>query len=283
MESMTGYAEGRFSHPSFELKISVRSLNNKYLDVIIKGGVYIRPLEDEIRRMVREFFRRGRVEVYTDIRFTSLEKQRILINREVISEIIRELRPLSAMAPLSMDGILRIPGLVDLSFNDEGFSEEERKFIFSGLKEVLTTLKRTRIAEGERIKKYLKERLSIIKMERKKIERIFSGERDRIRRDIENKIREMSVEVDEERIVQEAAIMAVRYDISEEVSRIDFHIKQFEKSMEDGGKKLDFIAQEILREANTINSKTLNPEITRHAIIIKTTVEEIREQVHNLE
>ena len=283
MESMTGYAEGRFSHASFELKISVRSLNNKYLDVIIKGGVYIRPLEDEIRRIVREFFRRGRVEVFMDIRFTSLEKQRILINREVISEIIRELRPLSAMAPLSMDGILRIPGLVDLSFNEEGFSEGEREFIFSGLKEVLSTLKRTRIAEGERIKNYLKERLSIIKNERKKIEKIFSGEKDRIRMDIENKIREMSVEVDEEKIVQEAAIMAVRYDISEEISRIDFHIKQFEKSMEDGGKKLDFIAQEILREANTINSKTLNPEITRHAIIIKTTVEEIREQVHNLE
>lgn len=283
MESMTGYAEGRFSHPSFELKISVRSLNNKYLDVIIKGGVYIRPLEDEIRRIVREFFRRGRVEVYMDIRFTSLEKQRILINREVISEIIRELRPLSAMAPLSMDGILRIPGLVDLSFNEEGFSDGEREFIFSGLKEVLSTLKRTRIAEGERIKNYLKERLSVIKNERKKIEKIFSGEKDRIRMDIENKIREMSVEVDEEKIVQEAAIMAVRYDISEEISRIDFHIKQFEKSMEDGGKKLDFIAQEILREANTINSKTLNPEITRHAIIIKTTVEEIREQVHNLE
>ncbi len=283
MESMTGYAEGRFSHPSFELKISVRSLNNKYLDVIIKGGVYIRPLEDDIRTVVREFFKRGRIEVYMDIRFTSLEKQRILINKDVISEIIRELRPLSAMAPLSMDGILRIPGLVDLSFNEEGFSDDERKFIFSGLKEVLSTLKKTRIAEGERIKKYIKERLSIIKKERKKIEKIFSGEKERIRKDIENKIREMSVDVDEERIVQEAAIMAVRYDISEEISRIDFHVKQFEKSMEDGGKKLDFIAQEILREANTINSKTLNPEITRHAIVIKTTVEEIREQVHNLE
>jgi len=283
MESMTGYTEERFSYNSFELKIAIRSLNNRYLDVITKSGVYIRPLEDEIRELVRQYFKRGRIEVYIDIRFVSYEKQKITVNKDAIMEIIRELQPLSAMAPITMDGILRIPGLVDVTFNEEGFSEDERRFILDALRKVLEKLKKVRIQEGEKIREYIKKRLAIIKREKKNIEKIFMSEKDRIREEIERKIREMSVDVDEERILQEASIMAIRYDISEEISRIDFHVNHFKKSIDEGGKKLDFIAQEILREANTINSKTLNPEITKHAIAIKTTVEEIREQVHNLE
>ncbi|MCD6453767.1 MAG: hypothetical protein J7L62_00495, partial [Candidatus Aminicenantes bacterium] len=210
MESMTGYTEERFSYNSFELKIAIRSLNNRYLDVITKSGVYIRPLEDEIRELVRQYFKRGRIEVYIDIRFVSYEKQKITVNKDAIMEIIRELQPLSAMAPITMDGILRIPGLVDVTFNEEGFSEDERRFILDALRKVLEKLKKVRIQEGEKIREYIKKRLAIIKREKKNIEKIFMSEKDRIREEIERKIREMSVDVDEERILQEASIMAIR-------------------------------------------------------------------------
>jgi len=283
MESMTGYSEGSFSNSSFDMKISARCLNNRYLDIVIKGGFFLRPLEEDIRKIARNYFKRGRLEIVIEIRFVSPEKQKVYINREAISAVLRELRTFSGFAPLSLDAILRIPGVIELSFNEDGFTDKEKEFIFSSLTKVLEALKRNRMKEGERIRKYIKERVKKIAKKKVEIEKIFSGEKDRIREEIERKIREMSVDVDENRIVQEAAVLSLRYDISEEVSRIGFHLEEFRKSMGDGSKKMDFVAQEILREANTLNSKTTNPEIIKRAIVIKTTVEEIREQIHNLE
>ncbi len=283
MESMTGFCTRKFTHPSFDLRIQARSLNNKYLDVIVKAGFFLRPLEEDVRRLVKENFRRGRIEIHMDILFTSGEKRRLFLNSPLLLELIHHLRPFMSWGSLSLDGLLRLPGMVEYMVDEESFTPQEREFILKGLKEVLACLKDSREREGEKIKDFLRERLKIISRRRAEMERLFSSRREKMREELKEKITELIPQVDQGKLIQEVAALISRYDITEELHRIKFHIQEFRRSFEDGGKKLDFIAQEILREANTINAKTQDPAIIKKSITIKTTVEEMREQLHNLE
>ena len=283
MESMTGFCSKKFSHPSFDLRIQARSLNNKYLDVIVKSGFFLRPLEEEVRKLVKEKFRRGRIEIHMDILFTSAEKQRVFINSPLLAELIQQLRPFTNSGILSLDGLLRLPGMVEYIIDEESFSPQEREFILEGVKNVLDCLKKAREREGKKIGDFLKQRLRLISRKRGEMERLFSSLKEKMKKELREKIQELLPEVDQGKLIQEVSALISRYDITEELARIKFHLQEFRRSLDDGGKKLDFIAQEILREANTINSKTQDPKIIKRSIIIKTTVEELREQIHNLE
>ncbi len=283
MESMTGFSSGKFSAPSFDLRISARSLNNKYLDIVIRAGLFLRYLEEEIRELVKGKFRRGRIEIHLDVVFTSGERQRVFINAPLLAGLLSQLRPFMGSGQVSLDGLLRLPGMVDYLTDSEGFSPQEKEFILRALEEVLDSLKEARRREGEKIEKFLRERLNLISRKRSEMAKLFASAQEKSRRELAERIKEFLPDLDEGKLIQEVSHLISRYDITEELSRIKFHIQEFRRSLKDGGKKLDFIAQEILREANTINSKTQDPGIIKRAIAIKTVVEEMREQIHNIE
>ncbi len=283
MESMTGFSSGKFTASSFDLRVSAKSLNNKYLDIIIRTGFFMRPLEEEIRELVKKKFRRGRIELHLDVIFTSGERQRVFLNAPLLAGLLSQLRPFMGVGKVSLDGLLRLPGMVEYLTDDEGFSPEERKFILRAVEEVLEALKGARRREGEKIEKFLRERLNLISQKRREMVRLFASAQERTRRELAEKIKEFLPDLEESKLIQEVSNLISRFDITEELSRIKFHVQEFRRSFKDGGKKLDFIAQEILREANTINSKTQDPGIIKRAILIKTIVEEMREQIHNVE
>jgi|Deesub1362A_J573_1020465.scaffolds.fasta_scaffold03149_2 uncharacterized protein (TIGR00255 family) len=280
IQSMTGY--GRGHNASFS--VEVRSTNHKALDIQLSMPPSFYPYEGRIRRQIRERFQRGRIELRVTAR--EADFKRLRINRPLAREYYKELS--SLMSELS------IPGNIDIGL----LSSMRDIFIFEetdntkGFERVLATaldeLKRSRIKEGSALVSDIKKRLRILKRHLRGIEARQKGFSDRAMRRMRKRLRELlkDVSIDESRIIQELAIMIERSDITEEIVRIKSHIEGIERliATDDAvGKRIDFYAQELRREINTIGSKALDVRISNHVVEMKHEVEKIREQAQNLQ
>jgi uncharacterized protein YicC (UPF0701 family) len=253
LKSMTGYAQTRIVENGWSLRVAVRSVNHRFLDLHLRVPEGFEPVEPRIRQIVRERVRRGHLDV--TVHYELAGPAAVGVNREVAAaylEAVNQLRRDFEIEPQpDLAAILRLPGVIGLA----AASLEDK------------------IAELEvAVTKCLVESLDKL---------------DRMRADEANALRvEMS-----ERLAQEAAIAAERSDVSEEITRLRSHVQQFEALVADAGdigKKLDFLLQEMQREANTLLSKTPGNEaegleITRLALEIKSEIEKLREQVQNIE
>jgi len=291
IKSMTGFGQGSYEGADFKVTLDIRTVNNRYLDTHLRLPQELSGLENRLKKQVQEALKRGRVDItvsLTQTRPISMELNRPLIRGYLESvNIVREEFGLSG--ELDINSLIRLPGVFQ---NQNGSSQTDETIpagIQSALAQALDALQQMRALEGKELAAELASRLGIIEAQIPTIEANASQLPLIYRERLEKRIKELMNErgaVDETRLAQEIAYLAERSDITEELARLRSHVSQFGELISKGGevgKKLDFILQEMNREANTILSKSNNISIGDAAIIIKTEVEKLREQVQNVE
>jgi len=297
--SMTGYAQARGSALGWDLRVSVKSVNHRFLDLKLRMPEGFDLYELRLRQIVRERIHRGHVEVHVNIEPSAGTP--IQVNRELVANYLRaadELRLQTAVsAALDVVALLRLPGVIGGLApsvpEDEEQQEQLGKALESTLREVLGKLDEMRRAEGRHLVEDLQRRLVRIREQSEQVRPLVVQLRPAFARRLENRLRDLlgGTSIDPARIAQEAAILAERSDISEELERLHSHLQQFARLLDGAGelgKKLDFLLQEMHREANTMLSKTPGVEsealtITGLGLEIKAEIEKLREQVQNIE
>lgn len=290
IKSMTGYGKESISENLRNYQIEIKSVNHRYLDISVKMPRALSYLEEEIKKLISEKLKRGKVDVFVTFENNSAEGKEIKINTEIAKIYIDELKKLAEQEAISANievtEISKYPDV--LSIQNTQDEDQIKKELLEATNTAVERLIQMRQAEGNKIAEDLLQRIQYIKQKIEKISKLSTGLIEEYVVKLENRIKEILVnqEIDESRLAQEVVIYADKCSIEEEVTRLDSHILQFEKlinSNEAIGKKLDFIIQEMNRETNTIGSKANNLDITNGVIDIKTELENIREQVQNIE
>jgi len=288
---MTGFGQGSFEGTDFKVSLDIRTVNNRYLDTHLRLPQELSNLESRLKKQVQEALKRGRVDInisVTQTRPVSMELNRALIRGYLESvNIVRE--EFGLTGELDINGLIRLPGVFQNQAGASQTDESVAKGVQAALSQALNALQQMRSVEGKELATELNSRLNIIEAQIPTIEANASQLPAIYRERLEKRIKDLMSErgaVDEARLAQEIAYLAERSDITEELARLRSHVSQFGELISKGGevgKKLDFILQEMNREANTILSKSNNISIGDAAIIIKTEVEKLREQVQNVE
>ena len=289
LKSMTGYGQGSASGSNFTVTVDLRSVNNRNLDIHWRAPQDLASLEIPLKKQIQSAVTRGRVDVNINLAQTS--DAVFEINRPLIRgylEALRTIRDEFALAgEPDLASIVRLPNILSSPAGNAP-NEAIGQRIEEAMTQALAALVAMRAVEGHQLQKELLARVNRIEEHLSIIESNSTGlveaYRDKLRKRI-SELLEKSV-VDETRLAQEAAYLAERSDITEEITRLKSHLGQLREILaSDGevGKKLDFLLQESNREANTILSKSSEVSICDAAIEIKTEVERLREQAQNIE
>ena len=290
IQSMTGFAEKRFHSKTLSAMISIKSLNHRFLDWIYRGSE-IGDLENRLRAMAQKKLRRGRIEVFLELNFLDSSRWSLQINEALLREILSSLEKISSRMKrsinLSVENIFNLPHVAQLRRKD--FSQKQADFLERSFERTLDEVLMMRKREGSEIEKEIQRHLEKIRKMAERIDRLHRKQPLLVREKMRQRLRELSGEpLREERLAEEASFFAQRYDLQEEIARLKSHLEYAlelisSKSEEPVGKKLDFVAQELQREANTINSKSQDIRIIKESLAIKGEVESIRQQVQNIE
>lgn len=296
LKSMTGYAQARVEQDGWALRISLRSVNHRFLDLHFRLPEGFEAFEPRIRQAVRGRLRRGHVDV--TLHYEPAGPAAVHVHRDVAAAYLSAAEEIRKQFGLKTEPdlatILRLPGVIGstaLSSDEEADALGHR--ITACLEDALARLEEMRRSEGRHLAEEMSARLHAITEHATRIAELAERVRPAYARRLETRLRELmgTVPVDPARVAQEAAVLAERGDICEEVSRLHSHVQQFEKLLAgagEAGKKLDFLLQEMQREANTMLSKTPGVEadglaITGLALEVKSQIEKLREQVQNIE
>jgi uncharacterized protein (TIGR00255 family) len=296
LRSMTGYAQAQLAENGVGLRVSVRSVNHRFLDLHLRVPEGLEPLEPRIRQIIRERVRRGHLDV--TLRYELAGPAAVTVNQEVAAAYLRSIEDLRKQFGVKtepdMASILRLPGVIGSSAAspDEEIVRLE-SVVARCLTEALDKLDQMREREASALRDDMTGRLTSIASHAGRVKTLAERARPAFARRLELRLKELLGEapIDPARLAQEAALAAERSDVSEELARLGSHVQQFEfllVSGSDAGKKLDFLLQEMQREANTLLSKTPGNEaesleITQLALEIKSEIEKLREQVQNIE
>ena len=297
IRSMTGYSMVRVEESDFALSVGVKSTNHRFLDVQVRLSAGLEPFEPGVRSLVKDHLCRGHVEVQVTLEragSTALQLDRKLLAAYLAT--LQELRQeFGFAAEPDLVALLRAPGMVTTGNGEPSDQESERlREVLERLaRQVLERLNEMRTREGEALERDIRARLEHLAGLAASISRLAEAVPVLYRRRLEKRLQEIlgSVELDGARLAQEVAFLASRSDIAEELTRFRSHLDQAQHLLEESvevGKKLDFLLQEMNREANTLLSKTTDVpevglEISRQAIEMKTEIEKLREQAQNIE
>jgi len=292
MKSMTGYGRGAVVGNDFSVSVDLKTVNNRFLDIHLRLGSEINSLEPAIKRRVGARLTRGRVDL--SITFERTRQIQYELNRPLIAGYIEALRTIQEEFNIPGDPdisvIARLPGA--LQPGRDSLDAEMVAGVERAVDQALDDLEKMRSQEGATLRAEMRERLDRIESLVPVIEGAAEGMIDFYRQRLQRKIGELinrggqAIEIDPGRLAQEVAYLADRSDVSEEMVRLKSHISQFREALdatEDTGKMLDFLLQELNREANTTLSKSTDLAIKEAALAIKAEVEKLREQVQNVE
>lgn len=277
----------------FSVSVDLKTVNNRFLDIHLRVGSELASLEPSIKKRITTRLSRGRVDVTVSMeRVAQIAYE---INRPLIAGYVSALKQLqqdfSIGGELDINVIARIPGALQPARN--GIDERMIVALEQALDQALDELERMREQEGEALKNELRDRVHKIETLVPVIEASAAGLADAYRLRLQKRIGELLnrgggqvVEVDPVRLAQEVAYLADRSDVSEEMVRLRSHLSQFQEALDaprEAGKMLDFLLQELNREANTTLSKSTDLVIKEAGLAIKAEVEKLREQVQNVE
>jgi uncharacterized protein (TIGR00255 family) len=293
--SMTGYGEATYQGDNLHLAIELRAVNNRYLKVSLRAAEPYNLLEAEFEKVVRRVVRRGTIQVHLRCQ-RQFSSQDFQINAVALESYLRQLRELASRLELAEPGqtllaqVLALPGVVPEPATAAFQMEEEWPRIEQVLGQALARLQAMRLEEGRAMAQELLQMRDHIAAQlesiRVQVPRVAVLYRDRLHERVRGLLSELDVKIDRSDLIKEVAIFAERSDIAEEVVRLASHLEQFQDIVnepESAGRKLEFLTQEMFREANTIGSKASDVEISRHVVEIKGTLEKIRELVQNVE
>jgi len=297
IRSMTGYSRVEAEEAGFALTVSIRGTNHRFLDPQLRLPSSLEALEPVVRRLLKEHVSRGHVEI--TVGFTGAGATELEIDRKLLAAYLKGYQTLKqefgAAAEPDLMALLRVPGLV-VTGNGEMAPEEFeliRQMLERAVAQALAKLNEMRVREGESLERDLLARFARLETLRASVSQLAVKAPQYYKQRLEGRIRDLagSMEMDNARMAQEVAYLASRSDITEELTRFQSHLDQIRhllKESSEVGKKLDFLLQEMNREANTLLSKTTDVpevglEITRQAIEMKTEIEKLREQAQNIE
>jgi uncharacterized protein (TIGR00255 family) len=293
MKSMTGYGRGECSQNGFKITVELSSVNRKQTEISVALPREMEMLEAQIRDLINQYISRGRLTVRVSLHAgASKLSARMHLNVPLAKAYARELTRLSHQlklpGPVTLDHLARAPGVFQ---TDEEIVEEEDFWpaVQKALKTALGLLVKMREREGTHLAKDLAERVVLMRRAAARVQKQAPRVAKRYRQQLLERIKEAGLEapgVDDDRLLKEVVYFADRCDISEELSRLQSHFKQFDdcvKAREPVGRTLDFLAQEMNREINTIGSKANDSLISRDVVILKAELEKFREQAQNVE
>lgn len=294
MKSMTGFGRGAAAGAGFSVAVELKTVNNRFLDVHLRLGADMASVEALIRRRIGAQLSRGRVDV--SVAFDRTDEVAYEINRPLVAGFIAAMRELQQEFALTgepdVNVLARLPGAMQPVRNG-ALSEEMIEAVGRALDEALAELNRMREQEGAALATEMHGRLDTIEAQIPILEAVAANMVENYRARLQRRISELLardgleiVELDQGRLAQEVAYLADRSDITEELARLRSHVQQFRASIEstgESGKRLDFLLQELNREANTTLSKSTDLAIKEAALMIKAEVEKLREQVQNVE
>ena len=291
IKSMTGFGRCEVAENNRKFTVEMKSVNHRYLDVNIKMPKKLNFFESAIRGELKNFISRGKVDIFISYEDFSEDTSSVRYNRELAGEYLKYLRQMAE--DFGLDDDIRVSTLSKypevFTMEEQGIDEEE---LWKELKKAVTgaaeMFVQTRITEGEHLRDDLSEKLdamlTLVDFVAERSPQIVGEYRQKL----EDKVRELLADntVDEGRLLTEVTIFADKICVDEEVVRLRSHIETTKKTLKEGGsigRKLDFIAQEMNREANTILSKANDLEVSNCAIELKTEIEKVREQIQNIE
>jgi uncharacterized protein (TIGR00255 family) len=297
--SMTGYAQARGEQNGWAIRVSVKSVNHRFLDVRFRLPEGFDVYEHRLRQIVRERIHRGHIDVNLNVQPGAAVP--VQVNRDLLqayAQSAEELRrQLGASSDLDVVSLLRLPGVIGGLAPPLPETDEEQdqlgKALDACLREALLKLDEMRHAEGRHLAEELRTRVARIGLQADQVRDLAKTLTPAFARRLQTRLKELlnGTGIEPARLAQEAALLAERSDISEELDRLRSHLQQFAKLLDGAGelgKKLDFLLQEMHREANTMLSKTPGVEsealaITGLSLEIRAEIEKLREQVQNIE
>jgi uncharacterized protein (TIGR00255 family) len=297
IRSMTGYSRARAEEADFALSVTAKSINHRFLDLQVRLPTGLECFEPLIRRTAKEHISRGHVEVQVNLEKAGPAELRVdRSSLDAYLATIQELRREHGFeSEPDLVALLRIPGMVSAANGTIPAEDMDRfeKALENTLARAFTSLNEMRAREGEALERDMRSRLERLDALAGEVERHAQDALRLYGRRLERRVRELlgNVELDGARLAQEVAYLASRADITEELTRFRSHLDQARQLLEESseaGKKLDFLLQEMNREANTLLSKTtdvpeIGLEISRRGIEMKTEIEKLREQAQNIE
>ena len=286
VSSMTGFAAVARELPQGTLTLELRSVNGRFLDVQFRIAEDLRAAEPQLRELALASLGRGKVDCRVSFVASPFARAGVALGAEALarlrqlSEVVRAAIP--EAQPLRVAEVLNWPGVLG---DDGGGPEALREAAVDAMRAALEQLQAARAREGERLAAMIRERVARIRARLAELEPLIPLAIASYEEKLATKLREALGAGDEERIRQEIAIFGVRIDVAEELSRLAGHLDEVERTLAAGGavgKRLDFLMQELNREANTLGSKSVSRELSAAALEFKLAIEQMREQVQNL-
>lgn len=292
IRSMTGYGAASTATEALRAAVTVKALNHRFLEVVCHMPRRLAPIEAEIRDLVGRRLARGRVEVTVQAHGGAAAAMPVLVSRPVVSALVHALRDLQAEFGLeggvTVTDVVRFPGAVEVPEELASADADMRACVLALADEALRTLIAMRQAEGTRLQDDLGSSLRAVEASAGRIETLSAEGREARRVALLERLRALQVELglDEARLYAEIARAVERHDVAEEVQRLRSHVEMARELMgadAPSGKRLDFLAQELMREANTVGSKAAVAALTHEVVGLKSDIERFREQVQNVE
>ncbi len=290
IRSMTGFGRGSSRKDGVSIQVEIRTVNNKFYKANIRLPESLQSLETEIDVAISKQFLRGSVTV--NVKFLDTSEQGIAtINKDVLGNYVNQLKEVDSSLTIEASRLLLLPGVLQ-SDDDDEVVQRHKDSVMSVVEIACSEATEMRKREGELLEESLITHLDGIESHlsyiSKRAPKIVEEYQARLRQRIENLLSEIGKNVSEEDLLREVAIFAEKTDIDEEISRLSGHLVQCRELIggcdkEPIGRTLDFLAQEMLRESNTIASKCLDGETSRRIVEIKGTVDRVKEQVQNAE
>jgi uncharacterized protein (TIGR00255 family) len=285
--SMTGYAALEQSIENATLILELRAVNSRYLDLHFKLDENLRSFEPSIREQIGAQLSRGKIECKMNLIQRTQAGQSMQLDDALMQQLAglqeKALLHFPQSRQLSVADILRWPGVVlNNMLSQDSLLEDMKKLVQKGLQD----LNASRAREGEKLKALVLERLSQIENLVTKVKPLLPALTKEYQLKLENKLQENFKNIDQERVAQELVLFAQRIDVDEELTRLTAHISEVKRILSSdapAGKRLDFLMQELNREANTLGSKSVSVETTQVSMELKVLIEQMREQIQNIE
>ncbi|HTM63583.1 MAG TPA: YicC/YloC family endoribonuclease [Gammaproteobacteria bacterium] len=287
IHSMTAFAREQSQGPWGTLTCEMRSINHRYLEVSLHLSEALRPFEGMIREKIRKMVKRGKIECSLRYRPGVDSDTAFVVNAQLVNQLVtacEEIRgSLKNPAPIPASDILRFPGVLETKETDQGTLQSE---VMSLVEHTLKDLLAAREREGAELNKLFLERMDRMQTEmenvRTRLPQVMKDAQERLLK----RFTDAKIELDPARVEQEMVMFAQKIDIAEEIERTETHIAEVRRVLKNGGaagRRLDFLLQELNREANTMGSKSTDTIITHAAVEMKVLIEQVREQVQNIE
>jgi uncharacterized protein (TIGR00255 family) len=287
IRSMTGFARKERQGVWGTLSCELRTVNHRYLEVALRLPDELKSVEGEVRQQLGATLRRGKVDANLYLKSAAGSAAAMEVNMELVSQLVRQAKGvgklLDSPAPISALEVMRWPGVIREAEKDTGPVLAAAQAL---VREALQELNDTRAREGARMREVILQRCSALKSLVDAVKQRLPETSARLRARVIEKVAQLGQTIDPNRLEQEIVLYTHKMDVDEELDRLQSHLAEITTALDSSdpaGRRLDFLMQELNREANTLSSKSQDVETTKAAVDMKVIIEQIREQIQNIE